>query len=385
MTDAPAYDRERRRRAIWISLYPGNYDTGGAPTTTTLAVTPASPQISGTTLTMTATISAGTGTVTFYDGASQLGSPVALSGLTAVLSWSSLSVSSHNLTARYNGDSTHASSTSAIVPYTINAGGLDADTTAWVTAVTGAGGSVSGTQQSRVDALIVGLKADGVWANIDRIWLYAGESSPQQAARSLKVPTAPHTLVSAPTLSAAGYHGNGTSSYINTNFTPSVDGVGWSSSNIFFGQYIQSRTGNQDWEIFGTQTTVAVQFFPLASFLPGKCAWAARTAAFTSNITQADAKGFYVIVSVASTQALYKNGNTTPFDSDTQGGSADMAAIPQFILAANNGGSPVNFSGDTISAHVVGGVSGSFLSAAQASALAARINTYMTAWGVNVY
>jgi hypothetical protein len=118
MTDT--YDRGRRRRAIWIALMPGNYDTpGAAATTTSLVAAPATPRTYGTLVTLTATISAGTGTVTFFDGAAQIGTPVALTGLTAALPVSALTVGSHSLTARYNGDATHAVSTSTITPYTI--------------------------------------------------------------------------------------------------------------------------------------------------------------------------------------------------------------------------------------------------------------------------
>lgn len=72
-------------------------------------------------ITLTATVdpSAATGSVSFYDGVTLLGTQP-LSGGTAALSTSSLSVGSHSLTAVYSGDSTHDSSTSIANTQVVN-------------------------------------------------------------------------------------------------------------------------------------------------------------------------------------------------------------------------------------------------------------------------
>jgi uncharacterized repeat protein (TIGR01451 family) len=62
-----------------------------------------------------------TGTATFFDGASQLGLPVALNGSAqAALTTSSLGGGAHNITASYSGDSTFANSTSPQLVQTVN-------------------------------------------------------------------------------------------------------------------------------------------------------------------------------------------------------------------------------------------------------------------------
>jgi RHS repeat-associated protein len=78
--------------------------------------TSASTIVSGRPLTMTATLpSSATGAVTFYDGATSLGT-AALSGGRAVLTSSALTaVATHALTAAYGGDSNYASGTSSAV------------------------------------------------------------------------------------------------------------------------------------------------------------------------------------------------------------------------------------------------------------------------------
>ena len=90
-------------------------------TTTALTSSP-NPSTPGQVVTFTATVSpaASTGSVQFFDGASFLGT-VPLNSGTALFLTASLSVGSHNITAAYSGDSTHAASTSAVLTQTVNA------------------------------------------------------------------------------------------------------------------------------------------------------------------------------------------------------------------------------------------------------------------------
>jgi hypothetical protein len=88
-----------------------------AATSVTLAVTP-NPVVAGNAVTMTATVTAGaTGTVTFFDGATALGSaPIGGTMATLVIgTLSPLTPGSHNITAHYNGDANHTPMTSFAV------------------------------------------------------------------------------------------------------------------------------------------------------------------------------------------------------------------------------------------------------------------------------
>jgi hypothetical protein len=71
---------------------------------------------SGTSVTFTAQVSVGsqmpTGTVTFYDGATALGNPVALDNGEAALSVSNLAVGTHLISAKYSGDAHHSAAVS---------------------------------------------------------------------------------------------------------------------------------------------------------------------------------------------------------------------------------------------------------------------------------
>jgi hypothetical protein len=102
-----------------LILMPG-CGSGSAPThqpgeTTTTVSSSAIKAASGTAITLTATVQSSTqatGTVTFFNGGAQLGSPVALSNGAAELQISSLGVGTNSITASYSGDSQNDPSTS---------------------------------------------------------------------------------------------------------------------------------------------------------------------------------------------------------------------------------------------------------------------------------
>jgi len=89
-------------------------------TTTTLSVSPASATV-GASVTLTAAVapSAASGTVTFYDGTTELGTGTLSSG-TATLTTTALTVGSHSLSAVYAGDSTYGSSTSVSITLVVS-------------------------------------------------------------------------------------------------------------------------------------------------------------------------------------------------------------------------------------------------------------------------
>lgn len=103
------------------------------PTTTALA-SDTNPANSGATVTFTATVTGSnspTGTVTFLDGSTQIGTPQTLTSGVATLPYSGLIVGGHSITAAYSGDKKNAPSTSSILTETITAvGGLSTTTVA---------------------------------------------------------------------------------------------------------------------------------------------------------------------------------------------------------------------------------------------------------------
>ena len=91
--------------------------------TTTTLTSSLNPSGFGQSITLTATVSAGsslTGTVSFYDGATLLASPIVIGASgTATLQLASLAVGVHSITASYSGDHAHSASVSASLNQTV--------------------------------------------------------------------------------------------------------------------------------------------------------------------------------------------------------------------------------------------------------------------------
>ena len=135
-----------------------------APTTTALSALP-NPATAGQTVTLTATVTSTTagsitGTVTFLDGSTSIGTGNVGAGGVAMLQTSTLSVATHSVTAKYSGDSNFAVSTSTPVTVTISAPTKAATSTAITAspnpAATGANVTLTATVTSQTAGPITG-------------------------------------------------------------------------------------------------------------------------------------------------------------------------------------------------------------------------------------
>ncbi len=167
----------------WIANFSLTSQPGGSSTT---VISSPNPAVFGQTVTFTATVSATapstgtpTGTITIRDGTTTLGTAI-LSNGTATFTTSSLTVGSHAITVVYGGDTNFLSSTSAILPQSVNQAttttsvvssanpsglGQAVTFTATVMAVTSAAGTPTGTVTFRDGTTTLGqalLNASGV-------------------------------------------------------------------------------------------------------------------------------------------------------------------------------------------------------------------------------
>ncbi len=119
------------------AVYAGNANLSGSTsaalsqvvngaTTTTTATSSPNPSNFAQSVTLSATIQlafggSATGTVTFFDGATSLGS-ASVSANAAQLSLATLTAGAHSITAKYNGDANFSANTSATITQTVNQG-----------------------------------------------------------------------------------------------------------------------------------------------------------------------------------------------------------------------------------------------------------------------
>lgn len=101
--------------------------------------------------------------------------------------------------------------------------GLDASTIAWAAAVVANGGTVSAPREGLINDLIVGLKNDGIWPTLDRLWILAAENT--QSALTDLVGLQLAVANGGPAFNVDnGYTGvdSSTTVYIDTGFNPST-------------------------------------------------------------------------------------------------------------------------------------------------------------------
>jgi hypothetical protein len=114
----------------------------------------------------------------------------------------------------------------------------------------------SSTVLAAMDTFIRARIADGSWDLIDRLWIPALNNSGLSAFGYLNHKSAGVDSLSpqsSPTYGAGGVKGNGTTSYFDTGFNPSTDGVNYALNSASFGCWVRTApvTG---FRIFGTLT-----------------------------------------------------------------------------------------------------------------------------------
>ena len=107
-------------------------------------------------------------------------------------------------------------------------GGFDADYQAVLNYATTQGYTLpSAAQQVKQNKLVVDLKAAGVWSKLDTFAMFANDGGSNFALIDWKRLSL-YTAVNSPTFTTnQGFTGNGTSSYIDTNFNPATSGTNY--------------------------------------------------------------------------------------------------------------------------------------------------------------
>lgn len=136
-----------------------------------------------------------------------------------------------------------ATSTDFVTPISA----FDAATVAWVAAVVAAGGTVSGAREILVNNLITGLKSDGIWTKLDRLWILAAENEISALMDMVADITA--TKVSTPTFTIdKGYTGQDNAApsvYLDSNYNPTINAINFlqDSAHISIWSLTDTATG----------------------------------------------------------------------------------------------------------------------------------------------
>jgi hypothetical protein len=165
---------------------------------------------------------------------------------------------------------------------------FDADAAAFFARVTAAGGTLTATEQTAVNALVLAMKADGTWTKMKAIYPMVG-SSAAACAQNLKSASFTGTFSSGWTFASGGITGNGTSAFMNSGLVANGN-ISQNSCHISY----YSRTDNN------LPTCMMGTYIPHATYILARFGsgglWHANNSAETSaNLTDwTDSRGFFI-------------------------------------------------------------------------------------------
>jgi hypothetical protein len=252
-----------------------------------------------------------------------------------------------------------------------SSGGLDSATAAWIAAVVAAGGTVSGTQQTRVNNLVVALKSASLFTRCKRLWLFGQENDAHQAAIDI-ANLATLTVHGCMTLSAGGYAGDGSTGYLDLGIAPNA----FAQDSISLGAYDRTTASpSPNGVIFGVNN--AVDFAPW--FGNSFAIVDLNDGAFATNVTTTDSKGRWTMSRTSGGgTSLYLNG-TSLGATTSSSNTPDTNNIYSFV--GNNAGSPSggsDWNADQLAA--IWMFDG--LDATDAATVDGIMSAYFTAWGL---
>lgn len=125
-------------------------------------------------------------------------------------------------------------------------GQFDADYVAILNYATTLGYTLpSASQRVLQNQLMIDLKAAGIWSKLDTFAVFATDGNSDFALIDWKR-LSQYTAVNSPTFTTnQGFTGNGTSSYINTNFNPATSGVNYTLNNASRFAWLYTSAANR--------------------------------------------------------------------------------------------------------------------------------------------
>ncbi len=209
-----------------------------------------------------------------------------------------------------------------------------------------------------------------LWSRADYIRVYANKDL-TTGLLNLKSATYNASAVNSPTFTADfGVTGNSAGSkYVNSNYNANTVGGRQNSFSLTVVIPTSSTTG-VDESAGGAQNAGNDYINILPKYTNGSAYFLVNDAAFTG-VANTQIKGIYTANrSASNARAFYKNGNTTPIDSDSVA-SSSVANCNIFELAQSNLGTPANIANCALAAVIVG----QHYSATDIAAIHAALNT----------
>jgi len=217
--------------------------------------------------------------------------------------------------------------------------GVDPDAAAFFARVTAAGGTLSATEQTAVNTLVVTMKADGTWTPMKAIYPMVGASA-AACAQNLKSSSFTGTFTSGFTFASTGVTGNGTSAYMSTGFNPLTE---CSTNGGCLGYYSRTNNGALTMAEIGTVSTAPnpEKYFQIHASIGGSTYLLPNVQTNFISFANNNSSGFF--------QAFRTSNNTTGGKWNTNSYSSTGTGVqtPNFealVCARSSNGTPSLYS-----------------------------------------
>lgn len=224
------------------------------------------------------------------------------------------------------------------------------------------------TRKALIETTIKALKDSGVWAKLDCFYMFAAHDAQTSLLNWIK-DAHNCTAIASPTFNAdQGYTGNGSSTYLRTNYNPSSQAVNYAASSASMGCYIRTApAASGSKSAFGNVETDGVLLLPQFN---GTTAFFRLNSSSWSTLASTDQVGTWVLVKPNGTQiTVYKNGVGT-----TSGRVTTAISNNEIYLLRRSDATPQYWDGQISCAFI-----GAALTEQEAVTLTGIIQTYLTA------
>ena len=181
--------------------------------------------------------------------------------------------------------------------------GYDPDAAAFFARVTAAGGTLSNTEKTAVNQLVLDLKANSLWTPMKAIYPMVGASA-AACAQNLKSSSFTGSFSSGWTYSSSGIKGNGTSTYMNTFLSP-FGNLSLNSTHLSYYTNENVKIGAFQMGIYvGGKTMIGARFDATQNY------YGVNQSADTLDSETSNVNSFICLSRISSTQFKYYKKNT---------------------------------------------------------------------------
>lgn len=236
----------------------------------------------------------------------------------------------------------------------------------------------SATRKIQIDNLIKSLKNKGIWSKLDVLYVFAAHTE-QAALLNWVGDYSNATKVNSPTFTTdRGFAGNGSSSYLNSNYNTATQAVNLSQNSASIGIYSRTELASNVDDCGTAKTTATTGGLYVSHRAANNSSYWRSNTGTTESTVITTSLGWKIVSRTASNSAtIYQN--TIAKETITTVSSTPVSLVT-YIGATNVNGSPSGYSPRQFSAFFVG----AGLDSASVVSIVNFFETYLDAVGAGV-